>query len=422
MSPKIRLMILAGTALATGVASAQSLDQTREYAAEVVADAQQRTSLLDSAQGSNAQFGLTSDDGSSTLNFSGWHQTRYAITIRDDAGNADEDDLETGFFTPDTRLIFDGSVVSPDTTYKIELYFDSNGDVGLMDAFLNHDFGNGTAGRIGQFTAPVTRESMVEDNQLQTIERTPTDWVFSAGQVQGAAISFTDEANSYRVTGSLNDGARTGNSPYNAFTSPDTVPGDDGGIAITVRGDMAFEGTVDPYFATTRLMPGGENAMILGGYIHFEQSPDVGDNGDTSLIAAGVDFLMDNGNGWNFFAAGHLQSIDSDAAGDDFLNLGLVLQGGYFVSENTEIFGSFDMVIPDDDLAADADPFNTLQVGVNHFPFQGSQAVKLSAGVTIFIDAQTETGGLVMPNSDAGLLADSEGGQVTAMGQAQVSF
>ena len=139
----------------------------------------------------------------------------YSFIIRDDAGNAEEDDLETGFFTPDTRLIFDGSVVSPDTTYKIELYFDSNGDVGLMDAFLNHDFGNGTAGRIGQFTAPVTRESMVEDNQLQTIERTPTDWVFSAGQVQGAAISFTDEANSYRVTGSLNDGARTGNSPYN---------------------------------------------------------------------------------------------------------------------------------------------------------------------------------------------------------------
>ncbi|MCA9562755.1 MAG: hypothetical protein KC561_04655, partial [Myxococcales bacterium] len=32
MSPKIRLMILAGTALTTGVVSAQSLDQTREWA------------------------------------------------------------------------------------------------------------------------------------------------------------------------------------------------------------------------------------------------------------------------------------------------------------------------------------------------------------------------------------------------------
>lgn len=413
MSPKIRLMITAGTALATSVATAQSLDQTREYAAEVMADAQNRTSLLDSAQGSNAQFGLTSADGTSTLNFSGWHQTRYALTILDDNGGA-QDDFETGFFTPDTRLIFDGSVVSPDTTYKIELYVDSSGNFGLMDAFLNHDFGNNTSGRVGQFALPTSRESMAEDNQIQTIERTITDSVFGGGQTQGVAMSFTDEANSWRATASFNDGAGTSGTPYNAPN--------DGDFGLTVRGDFAFEGTVDPYFATTRMMPGGENAMILGGYFHVQQNAEQPGSDDTTIIQAGVDFLMDNSNGWNFFGAGHLASVDQDSAADELLHLGLVLQGGYFVSDNTEVFGSFDMVIPDDDAGGTSDPFNTITVGVNHFPFQGSQAVKLSGGVSIFIDATTETGGLVMQNTDAGLLTDSEGGQVTVMGQAQVTF
>ena len=86
MSPKIRLLVTAGTAFAATAVSAQSLDQTREYAAEVMADAQQRTSLLGSSAAHHSQFGLTSADGSSTLNFSGWHQTRYTLTFLDDAG------------------------------------------------------------------------------------------------------------------------------------------------------------------------------------------------------------------------------------------------------------------------------------------------------------------------------------------------
>ncbi len=412
MSPKIRLMIMAGTALASGIASAQSLDQTREYAAEVMADAQQRTSLLGSSAAHHAQFGLTSADGSSTLNFSGWQQTTFTVSILDDNDGA-EDDFETGFQTPDTRLIFDGSVVSPDTTYKIEIYINETGSFGLMDAYLAHDFGNNVSGAVGQWTAPVTRETMVEDNQLQTIERTPTDWFFSAGQVQGAHVSFTDETNSYRVTGGFHDGANTGGTAYNAAN--------DGDFALTVRGDIAFEGTVDPYFATTRMMPGGENAMILGGYFHIQQNAEQPGSDDTTLIQAGLDFLMDNSNGWNFYAAGNLRNTDQDSAADEYLDLGLVFQGGYFVANNTELFGSWDILIPDDSRAGEPDPFNTVAVGVNHFPFDGTQAVRLTGQVTIFIDAPSDSGGFVPVNTNAGLL-DPTDGSVSAQGLAQVTF
>lgn len=413
MSPKIRLLMLAGTALATSAASAQNLDQTREYAAEVMADAQQRTSLLGSSSAPVSQFGLTSADGSSTLNFSGWHQSRFTFTILDDNDGA-QDDFETGFSTPDTTFIFDGSVVSPDTTWKIEVTIDEGGEFNLKDGYLAHDFGNGTSGMVGQFTSLVTRESMNEDNRLQFIERTITDNVFSGGQTQGAAISFTDEGNSYRVSAVFSDGANTAGTPYNASN--------DGDWAITARGDIAFEGTVDPYFASTRLFPGADNAMILGGYFHVQQNADQPGSDDTTVIQAGADFIMNNTNGWNVFAAGHLAQVDQDSAADELLHLGIVLQGGYFVSDNTEIFGGWDVVIPDDDAAADADPFNTITVGVNHFPFAGTQAIRLSGAVAIFIDATTETGGLVSESTNNGLLTDTEGGQISAQGMAQVTF
>ena len=413
MSPKIRLLMLAGTALATTAASAQNLDQTREYAAEVMADAQQRTSLLGSSSAPVSQFGLTSGDGSSTLNISGWHQSRYTLTILDDDGGA-QDDFETGFSTPDTTFIFDGSVVSPDTTWKIEVTIDETGGFNLKDGYLAHDFGNGTSGMVGQWTSLLTRETMNEDNQIQFIERTITDSVFSGGQTQGAAVSFTDEGNSYRVSVAFSDGTNTAGTPYNAPN--------DGDWAFTVRGDIAFEGTVDPYYATTRLFPGAENAMILGGYFHVQDSPDQPGADDITVIQAGVDFIMNNTNGWNVFAAGHLASVDDDTAADEFLHLGLVLQGGYFVADNTEIFGGWDMVIPDDDSGADADPFNTLTVGVNHFPFAGTQAIRLAAQVSVFLDATTETGGLVSESTNNGLLTDAEGGQVSVMGMAQVTW
>ncbi len=412
MSPKIRLMIMAGTALASGFASAQSLDQTREYAAEVMADAQQRTSLLGSSAANGAQFGITSADGSSTLNFSGWNQTTYTVSFLDDNDSA-EDGFESGFQTPDTRLIFSGSVVSPDTTYKIELQINEIGGVALRNAFLRQDFGNNTSGWVGQFTAPVTRESMVETNMLQTISTTPTDWFFSAGQIQGAAFSLTDENNSYRVTGSFNDGANTGNTPYNAAN--------DGDYGFTVRGDYAFEGTVDPYFSATRQLPGGENAMILGGYFHIQQNAETPAQDDTQIIQFGADFVVDNADGWNFFGAFNVASVDMDSAGETFLDTGIVLQGGYFVQNNTEVYGSWDILIPDDGRAGEPDPFSTLAVGVNHFPFDGTQAVRLAGQVTIFLDDPADSGGLVTTNTNAGLV-DTNGSSVSVQGLAQVTF
>lgn len=410
MSPKIRLLMLAGTAVAASSANAQSLDQTREYAAEVLADAEQRTSLL-GASAHHANFGFTSADGTATLNISGGHQTRYTLNSRDDNGGA-QDEIETGFSNGFTLLQFDGSVVSPDTTYKLQMYVNDSGNFMLREAYLAHNFGNGTSGMVGQLVVPTTRESMNQDSfNNQRIERSVTDMVFGAGLTQGVALSHTNDENSWRFTGVFNDGANTANTVFNSAAEAEW--------GLTFRGDYAFEGTVDPFYNNIRnIGTSGEDAMIAGGYFHIQQSnmPVV-----TTIIAAGADFVMASKDGWNVFAAGHLRDVDA-GGGSSFLDLGLNLQGGMFISEQTEIFAGWDCVNPDDDRAGDADPFNTITVGANHYPFAGNHNVVLSAGISIFLDATTETGGLVSQSTSAGLLTDTEGGQVSVMGQAEVTF
>jgi hypothetical protein len=403
--------MLAGTAIAASSVNAQSLDQTREYAAEVLADAEQRTSLL-GASAHHANFGFTSADGTSTLNISGGHQTRFTINARDDNSGA-QDEFETGFSNGFTLIQFDGSIVSPDTTYELQMYVNSSGNFMLRNAILAQDFGNGTSGWVGQFVVPTTRESMQQDQfHNQRIERSVTDMVFGAGLTQGVGMSHTNEENTWRVSGSFNDGAGTANTAFNS--------GAESEFGITVRGDFAFEGSVDPFYDNLRNFgTTGDDAMVAGGYFHIQQTQSPSD----TTIAAGADFLMASKDGWNVFAAGHLRDTEIGAGGDDsFLDLGLNLQGGMFIDEQTEIFAGWDCVNPDDDRAGDSDPFNTVTVGVNHFPFAGSQAVMISGAVVVFVDATTETGGLVSSSPSAGLLTDTEGGQVAVVGQAQLTF
>jgi len=79
---KIATFVIAGTA--ASIASAQSsLDIERAYAAELSADAAERSSLLQGS-GEGSGFSLTSGDGASTLNINAFFQFRYVANFRDD--------------------------------------------------------------------------------------------------------------------------------------------------------------------------------------------------------------------------------------------------------------------------------------------------------------------------------------------------
>lgn len=420
MNTNIRLVLAAGIAASAGALNAQttqSIDEARGYAAELLADAEQRTSLLGQQSTAGSTFGFASDDGNFSLNVSAFSQTRVALNFRDDANG---DSFDSGFFIPRTRAIFHGNIVNPDTFYEIEFAFDDTGDATnagmgkLLDAYVGHNFGNGFTVAVGQAKIAATREFMVDGDKRQLIESTVMDSVFSLWRAQGVSVTYTDEQDTLRIIGSFNDGPNSSNTPYSATN--------DGDIGISVRGDFAFEGTVGHFGRAINQMPGAESNAVLGVHLNFTENANAPGVDRLRLFQYGADFLYDSTEGWNVLGQFVGRYTDDEGAADEFNDFGFALQGGYYVSDQTEVFGAWDCVAADDDRAADVEAFNTFQVGVNHYPFAGVNNVKLSAGVALFINKTTETGGLVSMNDRLGLMPDSEAPQFALLGQAQFGF
>jgi phosphate-selective porin len=174
------LSLLAGAAVsfgATGVALGEtdapagaSSDEVRALVADMLADAETRSSLLQSGgtAGHDGKFFLASPDGAFRMNISGQMQIRYIANFRDEGtvGPADPgapyDDFESGFQNRRMKLVFDGHVYN-DFFYKIQFEFGrTGGGAVLQDAFVGYEFENGLKLRAGQFKLPFLREELVQ--------------------------------------------------------------------------------------------------------------------------------------------------------------------------------------------------------------------------------------------------------------------
>ncbi|HYE01658.1 MAG TPA: porin, partial [Phycisphaerales bacterium] len=158
-----KLVLLAGAALGLGgVAMAAEpttidRDEVRAVVAEMLADAETRSSLLQggASAGHDGKFFIASNDGNFRLNLGGQIQFRYIINFSDEDNALTEDEFDTGFQTRRTKLDFTGHVINPNWTYRVLTNFDrANGNAFLEDAFVEYRFASGMRARWGQFKLP----------------------------------------------------------------------------------------------------------------------------------------------------------------------------------------------------------------------------------------------------------------------------
>lgn len=152
MSQTKLLSLLAGAGIAFGAAGsaaadvAQSSDEIRALVADMMADANTRSSLLQSGgnAGHDGKFFLADNGGNFRLNVGGQVQFRYIANFGDENNANDDDDFTGGFQNRRTKLSFSGHVVSSDIFYKVNGAFNrSGGDFSLEDAYVGYKFGNG---------------------------------------------------------------------------------------------------------------------------------------------------------------------------------------------------------------------------------------------------------------------------------------
>ncbi len=384
-------------------------DEVRAVVAEMLADADGRTSLLGSESGHDGKFFLASDDSNFRLKVDGLIQFRYTANFRSDNT---ENEFEPGFQTQNTKLRLSGQVVDSKWLYNVEGNFSSDGGgFTLEDAWVAYKLSPEWLALWGQVKAPVLREWMVDERYQLAAGRSITQQAFNHGRSQAVALIYTGED----FMGALvySDGASSANTDFISSAEADWS------LSSRLGWKMAGDWSAFDDFTSFK---GSKFAGMLGGAVHYQGSANTSAITDTDnkILLYTIDAQFE-GDGWNAFGAFigrniEFRSMGSDSDVDDF---GLVLQGGFFLSEKDEIFARFDMVMPDDDRAGDPDSFSTLTVGYNHY--FARHAAKFTMDLQYAFDAITDTAA-VPTDTDTGLLGDVDDGEVIARVQFQLLF
>ena len=416
-----------GFAADPGVASPMNPDEVRALVADMLADADTRSSLLQSgaAAGHDGSFFLASPDGSFRLNISGQIQARYTLNFRGD--NSGADNFDSGFTNPRTVLRFDGKIYDK-FVYGLQGVFNrSGGGFTLEDAFAGYTFDNGLVLLAGQYREPILWEDVLNDKYSLAADQSVVNAIFAQGFSQGAWAFY--QADTWRFWVGVNDGIRSANTDLGA-PGPGTDPAD---IGVTTRWEYKLAGAWSQFdrFSSPR---GSDFAVKLGGGVHYEVSPHVPGplppagfgTIETNTLAYTGDVMME-GDGWNLFAMGVGLYSDGNGPAPSTSDFGLMIQGGLFVTDNIEPFVRWSAIIPDDSRTGSS-VFNTLTFGSNYYIH--GQAAKFTIDVQYFLDsvssnglvAATATGAPGTATTRIGLLPTANQGEVAVRFQFQLLF
>jgi hypothetical protein len=419
MDRTTRLFALAGTVLAlSGAAFASdSPDAGRADAAELLADAASRTSQLAQAEGGR-RF---------SVDVHGYFQFRYNWNHRDSQPGLDEENT-IGFQMARSRLNISGNIISDDWGYFIQFGANPDGDMFLEDVYGTYRFESGWQAQFGQFKLPFARETLIGDQYLLAADRSISESVFGLSRAQGVQMGYAADA--FRFAAAFSDGANTLNSDFN---SPDG--GMEGGFvadyAFTARAEWKWAGD----WSQARDFTSFQNSQFFGmvGIAgHYQSGGDTfaettGTTIDHDVWAATADVSIE-GSGWNIFAAGNIHSFrirDGFAFFPDerLVDYSFLVQGGIFVTPQTEIFARYDVVMPDSDwdfIDSDED-FTTITLGVNHYFVPESHAAKLTVDFQWFFMESMQSS-IVSQDTLRGLLDDASDDQWNLRAQLQLLF
>ena len=399
----------------------QRASEIRQIVSDVLGDAETRASLLQgSAAGWDNGFTLRSSDGNNELNVSGQIQVRYTWNHRDEnsglGATSGRDDF--GFENRRTKLSFSGHVVDPSWQYKVTGAFGRAGGVfALEDAYVKKTMDNGSYIRAGQFKAPYMREELVSSKHQLAVDRSVMNELFNQGFTQGVEFGWSNEQ--FRLMAMFHDGHGNANSASIAAGQVD--------FGASARFEFLAQGTWDQFkdFTSPR---GSETGILVGAAVNYEtdESGDAIAPNDTRFgVTVDASLEMD---GWNLYGA--LMYVDSDNGGTFGAATGVspfafVLQGGYYLTDDWEIFARYEFGDLDGAGTAAPTPFDELSivtVGVNkYFNGAGNHNLKWTTDLGIALDEIDPTWGGGAANS-VGYLADGQDSQIVFRTQFQLLF
>lgn len=345
----------------------QDVDST---VASVLADADRRSQLMQvegfTAGYNNGKFLIQSADGNFTLNPNFLFQFRSVTNMYDqdeDVSGDDDEVSDNGYEVARMKFGFRGNMFSPDLTYAFQWESDTDGGgVYLQDAYVRNQFADAWAIRSGQYKDPVHHEELVGDGHQLAVDRSLLNEVLGGGvtdRVQGVSLIYDDGGN-VRAEVVYHDGANSDNTNF----QDDILGRSDFGISG--RAEWMISGDNWKSYEDFTAMGNDSDILVAGAGVDWTQW------GDDDVYSHTIDVQWENSGGLGLYAAyvAAMTELGDEIGGEDsFYDMGILLQAGYMLNEQWEIFGRYDVIVLDDNRlsAADEDTFNEITVGVNYY-------------------------------------------------------
>ena len=341
----------------------QRAGEIRGIVQDVLTDAETRTSLQDSGAmaGWNNGFFLSSPDGNYKLKVGGLIQVRWIWNNAKDIAN--EAQNVWGFENARTQLNFSGNIVDPSWTFRVrgEFMNGNGGNMNLQYAYLQKAMDNGLSIRAGQFKAPWMQENLVEDGYQLAVDRSLLATAFGQGYSTGIQVGYSTDA--FRIHGYYGNGmavyAQGGGSQNTTWDQNNT------NYSFAGRGEYKIAGTWDQFDDSSSFRGEDFGAMVgFSGMAQRYNSPAAA-NGTKSYGITG-DVTVDFG-GASLFASAVWQNMETPN-GTKRNPWGMNVQGGYFVTDEIELFGRYEYIRYDVDATAnDNNIYNGFTLGANYF-------------------------------------------------------
>lgn len=315
---------------------------------DVLADADTRASLqggMSNAGYDNAFF-VSSSDGNFRLNINGGASLRWSFNKRsfDAAGTASQEENNWGFSSRHAGVSLSGHIVDPSWKYNISFgFFDASGDYDnsspgeafLTDWYAMKDFG-GWYLKAGQFVSPYTRERMMSDYGLQTLDRSNSNYVFGLGRTQGIEVGCISDW--FRFAGAFSDGLGPNSPTQNNGFGPDNLsPASE--FAISARAEGKFAGTWSQ-FEDDQSWRGEEFGLLVGLGGYYQTGRDNGNTvNDTDEFGFTADLTASFG---GFSAMTAVYYNNSDDGANDFEDYGWLAQVGFFLTDEFELVARYE--------------------------------------------------------------------------------
>lgn len=340
-------------------------------------------------------------------------QSRYQINMRDDMSTtlaSPDDDVTVGFVNRRAKVAISGDVTE-NMSGKLQFAFDrKTGMAALEDAVLKWAVNDDLTVRVGQFKPGVLREELVSSKQQLSAERSATNETFNQDFTQGVEFGFGGDG--WRAAVSVNDGFGTDNTAFNSSSEAD--------FGISARAEFLVGDATFGQFKQFTSFRGSEAGGMVGVAAHHQSMGDTNPSTTpgTEMTTVTGDFSWVD-DGWNLFIAGVWRSMDTGTTTID--DTGLVVQGGFFLSDNDELFARYSAVFADSANGPTMDEdYSDVTVGWNHYLVPESHAAKFTLAGTYSFDATTTS--IVSTSDGHNLLPDSEDGQFGIIAQLQFLF